>query len=103
MCVTYWVNLLQNLPKGAKDVFVTLNPTEKIDEERVEFKKYLGHPVFNENAIKAQEDLQSRLQGENNTWFTGAWLRYGFRRRHTLGGGDVQEIFRKRRRGSMDA
>ena len=78
MCVTYWVNLLQNLPKGAKDVFVTLNPTEKIDEERVEFKKYLGHPVFNENAIKAQEDLKSRLQGENNTWFTGAWLRYGF-------------------------
>ena len=43
---------------------MTLNPTEKIDEERVEFKKYLGHPVFNENAIKAQEDLQSRLQGE---------------------------------------
>merc|ERR1712091_733805 len=42
------------------------------------FKKYLGHPVFNENAIKAQEDLKSRLQGENNTWFTGAWLRYGF-------------------------
>ena len=78
VCVTYWVNLLQNLPKGAKDVFVTLNPTEKIDEERVEFKKYLGHPVFNENAIKAQEDLKSRLQGENNTWFTGAWLRYGF-------------------------
>ena len=26
VCVTYWVNLLQNLPKHAPDVFVTLNP-----------------------------------------------------------------------------
>ena len=78
VCVTYWVNLLQNLPRDAKDVFVTLNPTERIDEKRVEFRKFLGHPVFDEYAITAQEDLKSRLQGENNTWYTGAWLRYGF-------------------------
>jgi cyclopropane-fatty-acyl-phospholipid synthase len=77
VCVTYWVNLLQNLPKGSKDLFVTLNPTSEIDEERIEFKKKLGHPVFNEKAIRAQKDVMD-MQGENNTWFVGAWLRYGF-------------------------
>ena len=72
--VTYWVNLLQNLPRGGGFV---IKPDEK-STRREEFRKFLGHPVFDEHAITAQEDLKSRLQGENNTWYTTCRLRYGF-------------------------
>jgi predicted NAD/FAD-binding protein len=37
----------------------------------------LHHPVFNQQAIQAQAKLLS-IQGQRNTWFCGAWTRYGF-------------------------
>jgi predicted NAD/FAD-binding protein len=36
-----------------------------------------AHPVFDAAAIAAQHRVPS-LQGEANTWFCGAWTRYGF-------------------------
>ncbi len=35
------------------------------------------HPVFDTGAIQAQAALRN-LQGENNTWFAGAYTRHGF-------------------------
>ena len=35
------------------------------------------HPVFDREALIAQEKI-STIQGKNNTWYCGAWLRNGF-------------------------
>jgi predicted NAD/FAD-binding protein len=37
----------------------------------------LSHPVFDQPAIDAQAALP-RIQGRRNTWFCGAYARYGF-------------------------
>ena len=77
VCVTYWVNLLQNLPKDAPDVFVTLNPPRPPKAETVEHKVTLAHPLFDAGAIEAQAAIKE-LQGSQNVWFAGAWCGYGF-------------------------
>jgi len=77
VCVTYWVNLLQNLAPGTKDLFVTLNPPREPAAGTVEHKVTLAHPLFNKAAIAAQRDIKS-LQGKDKVWFCGAWCGYGF-------------------------
>ena len=77
VCVTYWVNLLQNLAPGTKDLFVTLNPPRDPASGTVEHKVTLAHPLFNMAAIAAQRDIKS-LQGKDRVWFCGAWCGYGF-------------------------
>lgn len=77
VCVTYWVNLLQNLKPGTKDVFVTLNPPRAPREGTVEHTVTLAHPLFNKDAIAAQAEIK-KLQGGQRVWFCGAWCGYGF-------------------------
>jgi len=75
LILTYWMNLLQNL-KIEKNIFVTLN-TENIDKQKIIKTIYYDHPVFkyNKDYVKKQNDITS---GENNIFFAGAWLGYGF-------------------------
>ena len=44
VCVSYWVNLLQNLPAGIPDLFVTLNPPSPPAPETVQYKVSLVGP-----------------------------------------------------------
>jgi predicted NAD/FAD-binding protein len=37
----------------------------------------LEHPVFDKNAILAQERLDE-IQGTDRIWYCGAWQKYGF-------------------------
>ncbi len=74
--VTYWMNRLQNLDPNYP-VFITLNPPRRPKEE-LTFGLYdYSHPQFDMAALRAQEQL-SAIQGENNTWYCGAWTRHGF-------------------------
>jgi uncharacterized protein len=75
-CVTYWMNKLQPLDT-AEDIFVTLNPGRPVrgDAEIATFA--YDHPVFDQAAIMAQEDLW-QLQGQRRTWFCGSYFGYGF-------------------------
>lgn len=75
LCVTYWMNLLQNLP--GQDVFVTLNPVTPIAEDKVIKRMMFDHPLFDQAAIAAQTQLGA-LQGVNRTWFCGAYFGAGF-------------------------
>ena len=75
-CVTYWLNKLQNL-KTNVDYFLTLNPVENIDENKIIKKVYFTHPYFNSENVKLQKDL-SLLQGKKRTWFCGSYFGYGF-------------------------
>ena len=76
LCVTYWMNSLQNLPTK-QDVFVTLNPSDTDRIENVTASFDYMHPVFDGAAMKAQRELWA-LQGERNTWYCGAYFGAGF-------------------------
>jgi predicted NAD/FAD-binding protein len=56
---------------------VSLNPVREIDPAKVLGKYAYAHPVFDLEAIKAQTQLSS-LQGQQHTWYAGAWMGYGF-------------------------
>lgn len=77
VCVTYWLNLLQNLPPEAPDMFVTLNPIHEPAPETVIRRMSLDHPVFSEGSVAAQHRLPS-IQGTGGVFLCGAWAGYGF-------------------------
>ena len=74
--ITYWMNSLQGIPND-DPLFATLNPTTPIRDETIFDTAEFRHPVFDGPAIKAQGWLKA-IQGQNNTWFAGAYTRHGF-------------------------
>jgi predicted NAD/FAD-binding protein len=76
VCLHYWLNRLQPLP-FKQDVIVSLNPASPIDPATILGSYDYDHPVFDLPAIAAQNQLP-RLQGQQRTWYAGAWMRFGF-------------------------
>jgi uncharacterized protein len=75
-CVTYWLNNLQKL-KCEENYFLTLNPIQKIEEDKIITTVNYTHPYFNLQTTKLQKELFS-LQGKKRTWFCGSYFGYGF-------------------------
>ena len=76
VCVHYLINKLQPLPFKSP-VIVSLNPVDEPDPSKVLATFEYAHPVFDTAAIRSQQSLH-KIQGQNNTWFAGAWTGYGF-------------------------
>ncbi len=76
VCLHYLLNKLQPLPYE-QAVVVSLNPTQNIDPSKVIRSFEYAHPVFDLAAIEAQKHIQG-IQGQQHTWYAGAWLGYGF-------------------------
>jgi predicted NAD/FAD-binding protein len=76
VCLHYLLNLLQPLP-FKQSVVVSLNPVSAIAPQHVLGEFDYAHPVFDLAAIRAQQQLPD-LQGQQNTYFCGAWAGYGF-------------------------
>ena len=76
VCLHYLLNKLQPLPYE-QAVVVSLNPTQNIDPAKVIRSFEYAHPVFDLAAIEAQKHIQG-IQGQQHTWYAGAWLGYGF-------------------------
>lgn len=76
LCVTYWMNRLQNLDPR-HPLFVTLNPSRPIAPEQVLRSFVYRHPLFDSAALAAQRQLW-RLNANRNTWFCGSYFGYGF-------------------------
>ena len=74
--ITYWMNALQKL-ESPDQHFVSLNPQVAPDAALTDGRHEYRHPVFDDAALDAQGQLWS-LQGENRTWFCGAWFGAGF-------------------------
>ena len=74
--LTYWMNNLQPIPQDDPH-FVTLNTKRTIREELIYDQVTLRHPVYDLEALAAQEKVRAS-NGTNNTWFCGAWMRHGF-------------------------
>ena len=76
VCVTYWMNRLQNI-QSEQPLFVTLNPPRLPRAGSLLHTDVYEHPIFDAKAMAAQEQLWS-LQGKQNTWFCGAYFGAGF-------------------------
>jgi predicted NAD/FAD-binding protein len=87
VCLHYLLNLLQPLP-FAQPVVVSLNPLQDIDPQHVLGSFDYTHPVFDLAAIRAQTDVPA-LQGQQHSYFCGAWTGYGFHEDGLKSGLDV--------------
>lgn len=76
LCVTYWMNKLQNLAT-ARNLFVTLNPPVPPDERLTHAVFHYEHPIFTTRTTDAQARSRG-LQGRAGTWFCGSYLGHGF-------------------------
>jgi uncharacterized protein len=76
VAVTYWMNALQHLD-SPQEHFVSLNPPRMPDAGKIDQVLTYRHPVFTPETLAAQKQLWS-LQGQNRTWFCGAWFGAGF-------------------------
>ena len=76
VCLHYLLNRLQRIP-FEQPVVVSLNPLQAIDPATIVGEYDYAHPVFDLAAIEAQKRLPL-LQGQQNTWYAGAWTGYGF-------------------------
>jgi len=76
VCLHYLLNMLQPLP-WQQPVVVSLNPLREIPRSHVMGEYHYAHPVFDLAATKAQGQIP-QLQGQQDTYFCGAWMGYGF-------------------------
>jgi predicted NAD/FAD-binding protein len=76
VCLHYLLNRLQPLP-FTQPVVVSLNPVSAIASDQILGQYDYAHPVFDLTAIEAQKRMP-QLQGQQHTWFAGAWMGYGF-------------------------
>ena len=72
--LTYHMNRLQGLP-GPDELCVTLNPAMTLTAVLATME--YTHPILDGPAVLAQPEI-ARRNGERNTFFAGAHLRYGF-------------------------
>ena len=76
VAVTYWMNTLQNIDP-ARPLFITLNPPFEPDPKLVFARYAYAHPQYDAPALVARDRL-GEIQGQQRTWFCGAWTAHGF-------------------------
>ena len=74
--VTYNMNILQNISAPCQ-FCVTLNNRHNIDPQQIIRTLYYQHPIFDAAAITAQQRW-SEINGNNKTYYCGAYWKYGF-------------------------
>ncbi len=85
--LTYWMNSLQPIPLD-DPLFVTLNSTHNIDQNKIHDQVTMRHPVYDLGVLNVQKDI-SLNNGHNKTWFSGAWMKNGFHEDGLSSGLDV--------------
>ena len=76
----YWMNCLQGV-SDRDNYFVSINGAEKIAPAKVLKTIRYEHPLFSLGAVRAQGELpalNAAACGRTETYFVGAWQRYGF-------------------------
>lgn len=76
----YWMNSLQGV-SDRENYFVTINRPESIAPDRVLRRIDYEHPLFSLGAVRAQAEipaLNAAARGTTETYFAGAWQRFGF-------------------------
>ena len=74
--LTYDMNLLQSLDTGRR-YLVSLNQTDRIDPSTILGQWNYAHPMYTPTAVRAQTE-HATISGVRNTYYCGAYWRYGF-------------------------
>jgi len=101
VCLHYLINMLQPVP-FAQNVVVSLNPLREIDPRHVHGSFDYAHPVFDLAAIRAQGAVPA-LQGQQHSYFCGAWTGYGFHEDGLKSGLGVAALLKPLLAGSQGA
>jgi len=75
---------------------VTLNRTASIREELIYDEASFRHPVYDLAAFEAQVAIRA-MNGQNRTWFCGAWMKNGFHEDGLASAMDVVEAMAAQR------
>lgn len=76
----YWMNRLQGVSQRV-NYFVSIEGGDLIDPAQTLRRLSFEHPLFDREAIRAQAGvagLNESARGRTETYFAGAWQRYGF-------------------------
>jgi predicted NAD/FAD-binding protein len=92
--LTYWMNCLQPIPES-DPLFVTLNSRAPIDDRLIYDTAEFRHPVYDLAALAAQGAVRA-MNGQNKTWFCGAWMKNGFHEDGYASAIDVVEAMAER-------
>ena len=74
--VSYCMNLLQGID-SPEPFIVTLNRTDAIDPGKILRRMHYEHPVYSHASVAAQA-RKAEIQGQQHTWFAGAYWGWGF-------------------------
>ena len=74
--VTYWMNELQDLNID-KNIFVTLGKFKQLESNSIIKNLSYEHISYSFRTLDGQKKI-NKIQGLNNTYYTGAHLGYGF-------------------------
>lgn len=77
VCLSYYLNRLQEHHQTARPYFLTLNRRAPVDEAKVLARFTFDHPVFDGPAVRAQGALDNRPI-HRRIQFAGSYLGYGF-------------------------
>jgi predicted NAD/FAD-binding protein len=76
----YWMNCLQGV-SDRENYFVSINGAASIAPAKILKTIAYAHPLFSRGAVQAQAELpqlNQNARGQTETYFVGAWQRYGF-------------------------
>ena len=74
--LTYDMNVLQSL-HAKRRYLVSLNLTDLIDPTTILGRWNYAHPIYTPQAVAAQGQID-QISGHRNTYYAGAYWRYGF-------------------------
>jgi predicted NAD/FAD-binding protein len=74
--ITYDMNVLQSIESGRR-YLVSLNLTDRIDPAAILGRFQYAHPIYTPSGVAAQR-RHGDISGRRNTFYCGAYWRYGF-------------------------
>jgi predicted NAD/FAD-binding protein len=74
--VSYCMNILQSI-ESAEPFVVSLNQREQIAPEKILAVMQYQHPIYTHEMVHAQK-RRNEINGQNRSWFCGAYWGFGF-------------------------
>ena len=100
VALTYNMNILQSL--AARETFcVTLNHSERIAPPKIIKRLVYHHPLFTPAGVAAQK-RQHEINGQQRTYFCGAYWRFGFHEDGVVSALDAVEHFEQTAHAQRD-
>ncbi len=91
--VSYCMNILQGI-ESPEPFVVSLNQREQIDDKKILAVMQYQHPIYTHEMVSAQK-RRDEINGQNRSWFCGAYWGFGFHEDGFRTGLDVAKVLLK--------